>query len=82
MNILVIGKPSDDLIALIKRSKYVDKIYTASNLEKTDLPNIEYRNFDELIKKSAALKTDIAINIDKMAVSMGIAEFFENSKID
>ena len=82
MNILIIGKPSNDFIALIKRSKYADKIYTAFNLDKTDLPNIEYRSFDELVKKAFALKIDIAINIDKTAISMGIAEFFEKSKIN
>ena len=82
MNILIIGKPSDDLTALIKHSKYADKIYTASNDDKTDFPNIEYRNFDELVNKAEALKIDIAINVNKTAPSMGIAEIFEKSKIN
>lgn len=82
MNILIIGKPENDLIALIKRSRYADKIYTASNTDKTDLPNIEYRNFDELVKKASILNIDIAINIDKPAISTGIAEFFEKSRIN
>ncbi len=82
MNILIIGKPSNNLIALIKCSKYADKIYTASNVDKTDFPNIEYRNFDELINKAEALKIDIAININKTNISMGIAEIFAKSKIN
>ena len=82
MNILIIGKPSNEFVALIKKSKYTDKIYTASNTDKTDLPNIEYRNFDELVNKAMALKIDIAININKNAISAGIAEFFEKSRIN
>lgn len=82
MNILIIGKPSANLITLLKQSKYAGKIYTASNKDFSEFPNIEYRNFDELIKKSLALKIDIALNIDKTLIPMGIAEVFEKSRIN
>ena len=82
MNILIIGKPSQDLITLVKKSKYTDKIYTAINGNFVDFPNIEYRNFDELIQKSLALKIDIGINIDKTMIASGISEFFESKRIN
>ena len=82
MNILVIGKPSRDLENLIKKSKYAEKIYTAMNTDFIDIPNITYRNFDELIKKALALKIDIAINVDKTLILSGIAEFFESKRIN
>jgi len=82
MNILIIGKPFDDIVCLVKASKYTEKIYTALNKGDTEFPNIEYRNFDELIQKSIALKIDIAINLEKDLIQKGIAEAFEQSKIN
>ena len=82
MNILIIGEPSENLILLIKRSNYTEKIYTALNSGETEFPNITYRNFDELIQKALALKIDIAVNLDKTLIASGIAEFFEKSKIN
>lgn len=82
MNILVIGKPSANLAAMLTKSKYVSKIYTALNKDFTDFPNIEYRNFDELIRKSLALKIDIALNLDKTLIQSGIAEVFETARIN
>lgn len=82
MNILVIGNPSPDLVKLIKKSKYTEKIYTASNRDETDFPNIEYKDFNELIKKAQALKIDIAINTDESLIIKGITKTFSNSRIN
>lgn len=82
MNILVIGKPDSDLITLLNKSKYTEKIYTALNDEVTEFPNIKYRNFEELIQKATALDIDIAINTEKYNISQGITEYFEQSKIN
>lgn len=82
MNILIIGNPNRDLAALIKKSKYTDKIYTAINNEHSEFPNVEYRNFNELVQKAIALKIDIAINIDKILTKNGIAEAMKSSKIN
>lgn len=82
MNILVIGKPNDDISALVKNSKYTDKVYTALNHGNTEFPNIEYRNFNELIEKALALKIDIAINVDKTLIKKGIAEDFAAGKVN
>jgi phosphoribosylamine-glycine ligase len=82
MNILIIGTPTSELVKLIKKSKYTEKIYTANNNNHTDFPNIEYKNFDELIQKAGALKIDIAINTDKNLIEEKITEAFEKSRIN
>lgn len=82
MNILIIGKPSSNLERLLKKSKYAEKVYTAINGEHTSFPNIEYRNFDDILQKAIALKIDIALNTDKNLIKNGIAEFFETKKIN
>ena len=82
MNILVIGKPTKDLIALLKQSKYAEKIYTASNGQCDEFPDLSYSDFDELIKKALALKIDIAINSSKALITQGITDAFLQSKIN
>ena len=82
MNILIIGYPNNNIVNLIKSSKYADKVYTAINGYDGEFPNIEYRTFEELIQKALALKIDIAINTDKILIMDGIAEAFKSSKIN
>ena len=82
MNILIIGKPSKNLVSLLKQSKYADKIYAALNENYNEFPVIKYKNFDELIKKALAIKIDIAINTDKNLIEQGITEYFEQSRIN
>ena len=70
MNILIIGKPYENLISAIKNSGLSNKIYTAQNEPFGDLPNIIYGNIDELISKAKALETDIAINLEKNLIKV------------
>lgn len=76
MNILVIGTDEIEKIflELCLKSKFLDKIYTASTKPLQNIPNIEYENFDELGKKSKALHIDIAITADKKLIKIGIAD--------
>ena len=56
MNILIIGKPYENLISEIKTSKLLNKLYTAQNERYGDLPNIVYDRMEELISKAKALE--------------------------
>ncbi len=82
MNILITGNFSENIIDLLKKSKYTEKIYTAKDGGIEGFPNISYANFDELIQKAIDLKIDIAINTDVNLIGQGIAEVFEQSRIN
>ena len=82
MNLLVTGNFSKNIIDLLKKSKYSDKIYTAGNASVEGLSNIVYKNFDELIRKSIDVKIDIAVNTDNDLIEKGIVEAFNSSRIN
>lgn len=74
MNILVIGTGEIEktFLELCLKSKFLDKLYTASNKLTEKIPNIEYENFEDLAKKAKALHIDIAITADKKLIKDGI----------
>lgn len=84
MNILIIsnGEVEQNLINLCLKSKYLDHIYTASKEPLDEIPNVEYANFEELVKKAKALRIDITIVTDKFLIQEGIVEFFRKNLLN
>lgn len=84
MNILVLGTSSVEkkLIKLCLKSKHLDHIYTASSQPLEDIPNIEYKTYEDLISKVKALQIDIVLVADKSLISNGITEIFRKNLIN
>lgn len=76
MNILIIGTNDAELalLELCLKSKFLDKIYTASSEPLDGIPNIEYNNYEELAKKSRALNIDIALTANRTLLKDGITD--------
>lgn len=76
MNILIVGTNDAELalLELCLKSKFLDKIYTASSEPLDGIPNIEYNNYEELAKKSRALNVDIALTANRTLLKDGIAD--------
>lgn len=79
MNILIIGKPFDSLINLIKKSKLLSKIYTTEPIE--GLANIEFSDLDDLVYKAKSLQIDIIINLKNDLIESGMAEIFKKNRL-
>lgn len=76
MNILIIGT-SDNELALLQlclKSKFLDRIYTASSTPIDGIPNIEYTDYEELARKARALNIDIALTANKTLLKNGISD--------
>lgn len=82
MNILIIGKPSDNIISAIQSSKLSDKLYIAGDYQQETVPNFEFFSTAELIKKAKALQIDVAINLDTTLIDQKICEEFKRNKIN
>ncbi|MBO5738743.1 hypothetical protein J6R97_05330 [bacterium] len=84
MNILIInsGIFEQKIINLCLKSKLLDKIYTASEEPLEDIPNIEYKDLNELAWKAKALQIDIAIIADKTLIKAGIVEIFKKKLLN
>lgn len=81
MNILIIGELTQNIVSALQASSHTDKIFTAASTGQ-NLPNIEFRSIDELIKKAEALQIDIAINTDNNLVLEGITEAFKARRVN
>lgn len=77
MNILVVntGEIEQKLISLCLKSKLLNKIYTASFEPLEDIPNIEYSDWMELVKKAKVLQIDIVLVVDKNLIEEGFVDF-------
>ncbi len=84
MNFIVIERNeiSEKIIELAKNSRFLDKIFTASNFPLENIPNIEYENIQDLISKCKALQIDAAITFDKTLIEQGIMEYFRRNGIN
>ena len=84
MNVLIIDTNliAKQIINLCLKSKFLDKIYTASNNPLENIPNIEYKDLNELIWKAKALKIDLALVTDKNLIELGISELFKKNMIN
>ena len=81
MNILVIGKPYESLIELIRQSKLLDKLFIATDEQVEDIPNIKYYSLENLAEKARALQVDIAFNTDKNLIQEGLVEIFKENRL-
>ncbi len=82
MNILVIGKPQNNLLEAVCKSKLLDKLYTATIEPLEDIPNIEFDSFEDLANKARALKIDVVITSDKDLIQAGIADVLKKNFIN
>ena len=84
MNILILGTGNIEqaLINLCKKSKHLDHIYTASDQPLQDIPNIEYSDYMDLVRKIKALQIDIVLNANKNLIQDGIVEFLRKNMIN
>ncbi len=79
MNLLVIGKPQENLFC---DSKLLNKLYTAAFEPLEDIPNIEFESFEELAQKAKALKIDITITADKDLIQAGITDILKKNLVN
>lgn len=82
MNILVIGNSYENIVSLIKTSKYDFKLYTASDNPADGVPNIVFKNISELIEKAKILQIDISINLNELLILDNICEEFKKNKLN
>lgn len=84
MNILILGTGSieQNLIKLCLKSKLLDRIYTASSEPLEDIPNIEYNNAEELIKKAKALQIDIILVANKQLIRDGLIDILKKNMLN
>ena len=82
MNILIIGYCSEKFCDLIKHSKLVNKVYTATSSPLRSVANIDFQDVDELVAKARVLNIDIAILLDKAMIQVGILEVFKRNRIN
>ena len=84
MNVLILGTGNieQDLINLCRKSKHLDHIYTASNQPLENIPNIEYLDYKDLVRKIKALQIDIVLNANKKLIQNGIVEFLKKNMIN
>ena len=84
MNILIIsdGNLEEQLILLCQKSKYLNKIYTASKRVLNSIPNIEFNSFEDLVLKSRILQIDLIILTDKTLIQKGLVDFLKEKRIN
>lgn len=82
MNILLIGKHFENLLQAVSNSKQADKIFSAGFEPVNNIPNIEYSDFNDLVKKTKALQIDISITCEKELIQNGIADFFKKNGLN
>ena len=82
MNVLIIECLCENLINAVKNSKYYGKIFTASETDTEDFPNIKYYSIENLAQKAKALRVDIAINTDSSLIEQNIVEIFRENRVN
>lgn len=77
MNILILGtgKIEQNLIDVCLRSKMLNKIYTASSESLENIPNIEYSDWSDFVKKAKTLQIDIVLVVDRFLIEEGFVDF-------
>lgn len=84
MNILILGTGlvEQSLINLCKKSKYLDKLYTASVNPLENIPNVEYEDFSELVSKAKILQIDLVLFSEKKFIEDGLVEYLKKNLIN
>lgn len=84
MNILVVGTKSieQSLINVCKNSKLLDRIYTASFAPLDSIPNIEYSDPQDLVRKIRALQIDLVLISDKKLIKEGLVDILRKNLIN
>ena len=84
MNILVIGSNliTEEITKLCNKSKIHNKVFSASNDISENIPNIEYKTFQDLANKAKKLQVDVSIICDKSLIQEGLTEFFNKNYLN
>lgn len=80
LNVLIAG--DGEFAPLIKKSKYLKKLYITSEKQIEDTINIRFNTFKELAKKCKSLQIDIVFVENKKWVLQGIADVLRNSFVN
>ena len=84
MNILILGtsKIERNLINLCLKSKYLERIYTASSNPLSGLDNVVYNDYTDLIKKAKKLHIDLILFANKKYIQDGFVELCKKNRLN
>ena len=84
MNILILGTGfvEQSLIELCKKSKYLDRIYTASAKPLENIPNVEYKDLSELVSKAKVLQIDLILTANKDFIVNGLVDYLKKNLLN
>ena len=84
MNIIIIGTGIKEqlMLGLCCKSELLGKIYTAAHEPLEDFPNIDYKNYRDLLQRIKPLQVDIALVLDKKYVEDGLVEMLKRNRIN
>ena len=80
LNVLIIGDENSKALNAVKKSKYLNKLYT--NFESKNSVDIRFNTFKELALKCKSLKIDMVIVEDKKLILQGIADVLRASFVN
>ena len=80
LNVLVVGQGKS--LEYLKKSKYLNKLYTVSEQEKDDVINIKFNTFRELAQKCRTLQIDIVLVEEEKWILEGIADVMKQNYIN
>ncbi|MCQ2754188.1 MAG: hypothetical protein MJ231_03970 [bacterium] len=84
MNIIIIGTGIKEqlMLGLCYKSELLEKIYTVSHEPLEDIPNVDYKNYRDLLQKIKLLQVDIALILDKKYIDDGLVEMLKRNRIN
>ena len=80
LNVLVVGEGRT--LPLLGQSKFLNKLYLASNREFSGAISINFNTFRELAVKCKALKIDIVIVEDEKLIQQGITDVLRKNLVN
>ena len=84
MNILVVDTNiiEQKIIEVCSKSKYLTRLYTASPKPLCHIPNVEYNDYEDLVKKAKGLQIDLILLANKIHIQNGLVEILNKNKLN
>lgn len=82
LNVLIACKDSSKYIEYLKNSKYLNKLYTTSDVEQDGVVTVGFNTFQELSQKCKALQIDILLVEEEKWILQGIADVMRKNYIN